>query len=522
VLVFATLTTLLLADPPPQPKAALVFMQVESPTEKDATPLLEESLRHSFSTRMSVITCKEAIQDETALKKVLEGRDIKSSADAPKKVSLLTNFSKYDCEIPDDGALWAAWLTAYVDARNGRREVSLRMRNLRDKESIPAFASLAEPQNTRLSWSELVERCVRRYFDEEAATEVQISPSARVRVRDPVALSVRFAFARAQESKNMMIAWSLYQCWERSTCDQFRARVEEYVQCRRSNRTRSASDPSLTPVCVNPVESYDRVGVTLLSDRSHSWIHFDSEKRSTRVTAVGATLPAGGEYFTTESRATTLTVDIPGEYVLVAYMLRRPDASGDAVRALGGEDLAPPLVDIDAAHAGDAGETSGDVAGAQRLTVEPPFDAAVFSLGVAYKPFDGFAMLGYQQVVTQWPMVGVVGVGLQWALRWGTSEARPPPFGPRGVVAPSLVVRHHFNDELAIEPWFAPLGLLYEFKDTEGYSLQPGTMLGVAFIWHPRWLSVLYLRAGAFGLTRSTSLTTAEIYGPLLGVSLEL
>ncbi|HEY8207249.1 MAG TPA: hypothetical protein VIG99_07200, partial [Myxococcaceae bacterium] len=154
--------------------SALVFMQVNSSVEPAAKPLLEESLRQAFSTRMPVITCKEATEDETALKKVLENRDIRSTADAPKKVGLLADFSKYDCEIPTDADLWAAWLTAYVDSRSGRREVSLRMRNIKDKESKPTFASLAEPENTHLSWSELVERCVRRYFEEDESTQVQV------------------------------------------------------------------------------------------------------------------------------------------------------------------------------------------------------------------------------------------------------------------------------------------------------------------------------------------------------------
>src|SRR6185436_3456216 len=192
MLATATLTAFLLAAPPPQ-KAALVFMQVESPTEKDATALLEESLRHAFSTRMPVVTCKEAIQDETALKKVLEERGIKSSADAPKKVGLLTDFSRYGCEIPSEGPLWAAWLTAYADSRSKRREVSLRMRNLRDEKSTPTFASLAEPEDHHLSWSELVERCVRRYFEEEDLAEIQIAPTARIQVREPLTLQARLS-----------------------------------------------------------------------------------------------------------------------------------------------------------------------------------------------------------------------------------------------------------------------------------------------------------------------------------------
>lgn len=511
MLAFATLTSLLFAATP-EPPAALVFMQVESPTEKEATALLEESLRHAFSARMKVITCKEAIQDETSLKKVLEERGIKSSADAPKKVGLLTDFSRYGCEIPAEGPLWAAWLTAYADSRSKRREVSLRMRNLRDPESTPRFASLSEPEEHHLSWSELVERCVRRYFAEEWAAEVEIAPSARVRVRDPLALSARFALSRAKEAQDLKVAWSLYQCLGRSTCDQFRAAVDEYVQCRRANRSRSASDPSLTPVCVDPVASYDRVGVTLVSDRAHSWAHFDRENRSTRLTSVGAIPTGEPEHFNGESRATTLTVDIPGEYVLIAYTLSRP-AAGGYVPGL-------PVVDVDAAHAGDDGEFDGDIAGVQRLTVEPAEHIVVAFAGTAWRPqVDAFFMVGYHQTLTESPM-GFIGVGAEWGVRLGTDQSRPPPFGARGLLAASFMARQYLTAELVSEEWVVPAGLLYEFSEA-GYVPYLGSMLGLAVVYHPRWLPALNVRAGVMGVSKTLEPGHSEIYGPLVGGSLE-
>jgi hypothetical protein len=459
--MLATLTALLLAATPPPERGALVFMQVESPTDKEATALLEESLRHAFASRMAVITCKEAIQDETALKKVLEERGIKSSTDAPKKVSLLADFSRFSCEIPSEGPLWAAWLTAYQDSRSRRREVSLRMRNLRDKESTPTFASLAEPEDHHLSWSELVERCVRRYFEEEETTEIRIVPASRVRVRDPLAVVAHLSFSGPQEAEDLGLLWGLYRCTERSACDHFRTAVDEYVACRQSNRTRSTSDPSLTPVCTDPREGYDRVSVTRVENAA--WLHWERRDDS------GAT--------------TTVTVDIPGEFVILAT-------------------------------------ARGDIAGAQRLTVEPPFYSASFFGGLAYKPLDAFAMGGFSRVLTQ-SQVGLIGVGVQWGVRLGASNDPPPPFGVRGLVTPSLVLRHHIRAELAVEWWLAPVGLLYEFDPEVGYNLHPGTMLGLTAIWHPLPTPNFNVRLGMMGVARSTSFQTAELYGPLVGASLE-
>ncbi|HYV45181.1 MAG TPA: hypothetical protein VFA20_09990 [Myxococcaceae bacterium] len=468
MIAFATLTAVLALAASPPPKAALVFMQVESPTEKDAAPLLEESLRHAFSPRMAIITCKEAIQDETALKKVLEGRDIKSSADAPKKVSLLTNFAKYDCEIPEEGALWAAWLTAYVDARNGRREVSLRMRNLRDKESTPTFASLAEPADTHLSWSELVERCVRRYFEEEDLAEIRIAPTARVRIRDPLALHAQLSVSSPQDtdSRDLGLHWKLYQCDEQAGCDHFRAAVEEYINCRRANRTRSSADPTLTPLCVNPLETYDRVALQVLADRTLPWIHW------------------------TEEPSTAVAVDLPGEYVLVA-------------------------------------SSRGDVVGAERLTVETRENIVAVFLGAAWLPeFDWFGMGSYHRVFAQLPHGLVLAVGGELGVRLGRARSPPPPFGARGLLSPSLLARQYFTTEIYGESWIAPAGLLYEFNDPEthdpgGYLLFLGSLLGVAVVYHPHWTPGFTLRIAAMGVTKTLAPGYSEIYGPLGGVTFE-
>jgi len=462
MLATAALTTFLLSASPPS-KAALVFMQVESPTEKDATPLLEESLRHAFSSRLAIITCKEAIQDETALKKVLEGRDIKSSADAPKKVSLLTNFSKYDCEIPEDGALWAAWLTAYVDARNGRREVSLRMRNLRDKESTPTFASLAEPANAHLSWSELVEHCVRRYFEEEELAEIQITPTARLRMRDPLALQARLSVSSQEtEARDLGLHWKLYQCSESAGCDRFRAAVEEYVNCRRSNRARSSADPSLTPLCIDPQEAYDRLAVQALADHALPWVHW------------------------TEAPAPTLAVDLPGEYLLVA-------------------------------------SSRGALAGAERLTVEPPENILSGFAGTAWRPqlVDLFGMVGFHRVLVQFPDGIELALGGDWSFRLGRERSPPPPFGARGMLAPSLIARRYITAEFCMEAWGSPAGLLYEFNDPGGYSLFLGALVGIAAVYHPSWTPGFTIRLATMGVFKTLEPGHSEVYGPLLGITLE-
>lgn len=446
--------------------SALVFMQVSSPVEPAAKPLLEESLRQAFSARMPVVTCKEAIEDETALKEVLNKRDIRTSADAPKKVGLLADFSKYDCEIPDNADLWAVWLTAYTDSRSGRREVSLRVRNIKDKESRPSFASLAEPEDAHLSWSELVERCVRRYFEEEESSQIQVPPVARVRVRETFALHARLSFASVPEGEappELRLNWKLYQCSERGGCDRFRNAVDDYVSCKRSNRARSVSDPSLMPVCLEPLESYDQVAVSMLPDRALPWIHWESD----------ATTPR-------------LRVDIPGEYVLIA-------------------------------------SARGDLAGAQRLSVEPPSNTLIAFGGVAYRPFEGslttdaFVLVSYDRVITQSP-VGFIGAGLQWGVRLGVPEGTLAPFGFRGLVAPSILGRHHFTSEWISEAWLAPIGLLYEVnRGTGGYDLHPGTMLGLAIVWHPLRVPSLSVRAGLMGVTQTINFQRSEIYGPLVG-----
>jgi hypothetical protein len=344
------------------------------------------------------------------------------------------------------------------------------MRNLKDKDSKPTFASLAEPENAHLSWSELVERCVRRYFEEDEATQVQVPPVLRVRVREPFVLHARLSFSSLSEAggqPKMDVLWKLYQCSERTGCDRFREAVDEYVNCRRSNRVRSASDPSLTPLCLEPLESYDRVAVSMLPDRALPWLHWE------------------------KGVSPRLAVDIPGEYVLVA-------------------------------------SARGDIAGAQSLSVEPAFNTFIGMGGLAYRggptheDTDAFLLLSYDRTITQW-LQGFLGIGLQWGVRLGAPENPWPPFGIRGLVAPTAVWRHSFTAEWIGEVWLAPLGLLYQFTREQGYVLNPGTMLGLAAVWHaPLPVSWLSVRAGLMGVTETTNFNHSEVYGPLLGLGIEL
>jgi len=302
-------------------------------------------------------------------------------------------------------------------------------------------------------------------------------------MRDPLALVAHLAVSSLQEAEDMGLQWGLYQCTEREACDRFRAAVDEYVACRRSNRTRSASDPALTPVCADPREGYDRVSVSRVENPA--WLHWERRAGS--------------------SSPTSVTVDIPGEFVLLST-------------------------------------ARGDITGAQRLTVEPPFNSAVFIGGIAYNggmasnPIDAFGMLGLGRMLTQ-SSFGMIGIGVQWGVRLGTSLERPPPFGIRGLVSPSLTIRHHFTAELAVEWWLAPVGMLYEFKEQQqidetqaqggetqdhvGYNLHPGTMIGLTAVWFPFRTPFFHVRAVLMGVARSTSPQTAELYGPLLGTGWE-
>ncbi|HEU4760502.1 MAG TPA: hypothetical protein VFT91_11050 [Dehalococcoidia bacterium] len=463
-----TLAAALLAAPPdaPAPKrAALVFMQVESPAEPAAKALLGESLRHAFAARMAVITCKEATEDESTLLKALQERDIKQSSDAPDKVKLLAKLSKYSCKLPEDADLWAAWLTAYADSRSGRREVSLRMRNLNDEEAKPSFASFAEPADTHLSWSEMVERCVQRYFGDWEPGQLKVVPVVRIGVgvsfplQAQLSLSTRARTEALRDQVSLSISWQMYGCTSRAPCDAFRAALDEYANCRRANRLRSASDPSPVPLCHDPSEDYDHLSVTPLP-RDTRWLRW-------------------------EASSDRLSVDVPGEYLLVA-------------RAAAADDLI----------------------GTQRLSVEPPPNIVVAFGGLAYKPTDAVLLLGYNRVVAV-TSLGVIGLGLEWGARLGAPRDPPPPFGIRGLVAPSVMVRRYFTSDLVVESWLAPLGLLYEFDPEEGYHLKPGTMLGLAVVWRPHQVPVVSLRAGLMGITQATSLQKSELYGPLVGGSFE-
>ena len=84
--------------------------------------LVSESLLRSMHSRMTVVPCKEAMEDEVALLKLLKERDIRQESDSPERVRLLARLSKNVCKVPEGAVPWAAWLTAYVDSRTGRRD----------------------------------------------------------------------------------------------------------------------------------------------------------------------------------------------------------------------------------------------------------------------------------------------------------------------------------------------------------------------------------------------------------------
>jgi len=185
-----------------------------------------------------------------------------------------------------------------------------------------------------------------------------------------------------------------------------------------------------------------------------------------------------------------LSVDIPGEYVLVA-------------------------------------SARGDLAGAQSLSVQPHFNTFTAYAGLAYhvvtddeRKTDAFLLLSYDHALTPW-FFGFLSGGVQWGVRLGAPRNPWPPFGIRGLVAPTLTTRHHFTAEWLGEVGVAPLGLLYEFNPDEGYVLHPGGMLSLGVVWHPSWTPWFSARAGVMGVTELTNFNHSEVYGPLLGLGAE-
>jgi hypothetical protein len=288
-----------------------------------------------------------------------------------------------------------------------------------------------------------------------------VVPVLRVRQREPFVLHARLSSTSLSEAGKLDVHWKLYQCSERAGCDRFREAVDEYVNCRRSNRARSASDPSLTPLCLEPLEAYDRVAVTMLPDRALPWLHWEN------------------------AASPRLTVDIPGEYVLVA-------------------------------------SARGDLAGAQSVSVEPPFNTLTLSAAPAYKAdgYDAFILVGYDRAFTLW-FFGLLSAGLQWGVRLGAPRDPWPPFGIRGHIAPTLTTRHHFTTEWIGELGLAPLGVLYQFHPEDGYVLHPGGMLSLGVVWRPTWIPFFSARAGVMGVTELANFNHSEVYGPLLGLGAE-
>jgi hypothetical protein len=116
---------------------------------------------------------------------------------------------------------------------------------------------------------------------------------------------------------------------------------------------------------------------------------------------------------------------------------------------------------------------------------------------------------------------GYLSAGLQWGARLGVPLTQVPPFGIRGLVAPILRGRHFFTSEWIGEAWLAPAGVLYQFQDFVGYVLNLGTMLGVAGVWHPGRLPLAF-RLGVMVVAETLNPGHSEVYGPLLGIGVEL
>jgi len=230
----------MLISSPGAARGALVFTHVDSQSEPAAKELLSESLLRSLSSRMAVVPCQEAMEDEIALLKLLRERDVRQESDAPERVRLLGKLGKYGCKLPEGAEPWAAWLTAYVDSRSGRREIALRMRNLDQAQAGPRFTSFAEPPDTRLSWSELVERCVQRSFGEELP-QLDLEPTIRGRLLNPILLKAK------TDLPVQSLEWKLYECVDRDWCEKFRTAVVEHDRCRRTRPAAECPDPEAAP-----------------------------------------------------------------------------------------------------------------------------------------------------------------------------------------------------------------------------------------------------------------------------------
>ncbi len=226
-----------------KPERALVIVHVEAAADEKS--FMKESLRHALAARgMTIVTCEEDIDEEANTIQQLGKLGVRRRDDAPSRIDILQSMTRVGCHAPPGAELWTAWLTAHSDARNGSREVSLRLKNLNEAAPEPSIALVAEPQGGHWSWSAMIDKVAQRIMQEADHPSISIPPKARFDIRSKLALRPHVTTTSEKPE------WALYRCLDQEACDRFYRDTIDYSECLRQRLTWPSWEASAPPQCL--------------------------------------------------------------------------------------------------------------------------------------------------------------------------------------------------------------------------------------------------------------------------------
>ncbi len=270
-------------------RQALVLAHVDA--RDDDKRLLKETLRTALSLRgMSIVTCREDIEEQVAIIGDLASRQFTRRDDAPSTSKILESMTRAGCRAPLGASLWVAWLTAHEDQRTRSREVVLRLRNLDDFMGSPTLHVVAEPARSRWSWSALVDRAVLKSKDIDPTPTILMPTRIHIRAG-------RRAQLRPTIPEGFDADWSVYWCATREECDLLQSEINEYTHCLQVNISWHYWESGSKSKCYSPLALDTAI----------------FNRRVEEVSDTGAV--------NIDKAQSSLQADIPGHYVIVGTLV---------------------------------------------------------------------------------------------------------------------------------------------------------------------------------------------------------
>jgi hypothetical protein len=259
-----------------------------------------------------VVTCDDDTREQQDADKRLRDENLGSIEQAGDKGRILTKLALAGCKMPPVANLHTARLAVHDDARSGRRELILTIRDLDNPEEVASSGWVAEPVDQKLSWTDLIQAAV---VQMKAAS----TPRIAVRVGAPDSdFRVQVAVLPNEDTvvlnRNMKTAWRVFWCY----------RCEEAVDIAAAEWSQCVTRPARTPA--GPTQAADSESLWSKCEEFFRGIPF-SDTGAGGESYLGQPVDSGSarHFFAAEGGGPSArVVDAAAEAIDGGFVVRRP------------------------------------------------------------------------------------------------------------------------------------------------------------------------------------------------------